>query len=42
LFKSVGMGISDLTLGIELYRRATQRGLGRGLAHPQKAAPRWR
>ncbi|HEX5082199.1 MAG TPA: ornithine cyclodeaminase family protein [Blastocatellia bacterium] len=42
LFKSLGMGISDLALGIELYRRARQRGLGRGLAHPQKAAPRWR
>jgi alanine dehydrogenase len=42
LFKSLGMGISDLALGIELYRRAAQRGLGRGLAHPQKAAPRLR
>lgn len=39
LFKSLGMGISDLALGIELYHRAAQRGLGRGLARPQKAAP---
>jgi ornithine cyclodeaminase len=42
LFKSLGMGISDLSLGIELYHRAVQRGLGRGFAHPQKAAPRLR
>jgi ornithine cyclodeaminase len=42
LFKSLGMGISDLALGIELYHRATQRGLGRCFAHPQKAAPRLR
>ncbi len=40
LFKSLGMGVSDLALGIELYRRAAQRGLGRGFAHPQKVAPR--
>jgi ornithine cyclodeaminase/alanine dehydrogenase-like protein (mu-crystallin family) len=42
LFKSLGMGVSDLALGIELYRRAAQRGLGRGFAHPQKSAPRLR
>jgi alanine dehydrogenase len=42
LFKSLGMGISDLALGIELYHRAAQRGLGRGFAHPQKSAPRMR
>jgi alanine dehydrogenase len=42
LFKSLGMGISDLALGIELYHRAAQRGLGRGFAHPGKAAPRLR
>ncbi|HKQ73729.1 MAG TPA: ornithine cyclodeaminase family protein [Blastocatellia bacterium] len=42
LFKSLGMGISDLALGIELYHRAAQRGLGRGFAHPQKVAPRLR
>jgi len=42
LFKSLGMGISDLALGIELYHRAARRGLGRGFAHPQKAAPRLR
>jgi ornithine cyclodeaminase/alanine dehydrogenase-like protein (mu-crystallin family) len=42
LFKSMGMGISDLALGIELYHEATRRGLGRGFAHPQKVAPRLR
>ncbi len=42
LFKSLGMGISDLAIGIEVYHRATQRGLGRDLAHPQKVAPRLR
>jgi alanine dehydrogenase len=42
LFKSLGMGISDLALGIELYREAERRGLGRSFARPQKAAPRLR
>jgi alanine dehydrogenase len=42
LFKSLGMGISDLSLGIELYQRATERGLGRTFSHPQKASPKLR
>jgi len=42
LFKSLGMGISDLALGIELYRKAHAEGLGREFAHPEKAAPRLR
>ena len=42
LFKSLGMGISDLALGIELYHRAVQQGLGQKLEHPRKAAPRLR
>ena len=42
LFKSLGMGISDLALGIELYQRAAARGLGRVFPHPKKAAPRLR
>lgn len=29
LFKAMGMGISDLSLAVEVYRRATDRGLGR-------------
>lgn len=40
LFKSLGVGISDLALGIELYRKARANGLGREFAHPQKALPR--
>lgn len=42
LFKSLGMGISDLALGIELYKKAVESGLGRKLSHPQKVAPRLR
>jgi len=40
LFKSLGMGISDLALGIELYRNAIEQGLGREFAHPQRATPK--
>ncbi len=42
IFKSLGMGISDLSLGIELYGKAVNSGLGRQFPHPQKAAPRLR
>jgi ornithine cyclodeaminase/alanine dehydrogenase-like protein (mu-crystallin family) len=42
VFKSLGMGISDLALGIELYRRAVALGAGRALEHPRKIAPRLR
>ena len=42
VFKSLGMGISDLALGIELYRKACERGLGRSFPHPKKVAPRLR
>ena len=41
-FKSLGMGISDLSLGIEIYRKALGAGLGRPLTHPKKVAPRLR
>ena len=37
LFKAMGMGISDLSLAIECYRRATERGLGRIIPHPERA-----
>ena len=40
LFKAMGMGISDLALGVELVRRARARGLGRSLPQPKKAKPR--
>jgi ornithine cyclodeaminase len=42
LFKSLGMGISDLSLGIELLKRAEADGLGRRLPHPERASPRLR
>jgi alanine dehydrogenase len=40
IFKSLGMGISDLALGIELYHKAISTGLGRQLEHPCKVPPR--
>ena len=42
LFKALGMGISDLSLGIELYRRAVTSGRGRELPQTQKQSPRLR
>ena len=42
LFKSLGMGISDLALGMELYGRARERGLGREFPQPRRATPRLR
>ncbi len=42
LFKSLGMGISDVSLGMELYREARARGLGREFAQPERATPRLR
>ncbi len=40
LFKSMGMGISDLALATELVRRAQTQGLGRALPQPHKEKPR--
>jgi len=40
LFKAMGMGISDLALGAELIRRASNQGLGRSLPQPKKVKPR--
>jgi alanine dehydrogenase len=37
LFKAMGMGLSDLALGIEILRRAESRALGRRLPHPIRA-----
>jgi alanine dehydrogenase len=39
LFKALGMGISDLSLGIEVYRAACRRGIGRAFEAPRPAAP---
>ncbi len=32
IFKSLGMGISDLSLAVEIYQKAVRLGMGRGLA----------
>jgi len=40
LFKAMGMGISDLALGVELVRRARERGVGRVIPQPKKQKPR--
>lgn len=40
LFKAMGMGISDLALGAEIYARAMQAGKGRPFPHPVRAKPR--
>ena len=40
LFKAMGMGISDLALGVELVKRAHARDVGRSILQPKKAKPR--
>jgi len=40
IFKAMGMGISDLALGVELVRRARARGAGRVIAQPKRRKPR--
>jgi ornithine cyclodeaminase len=40
LFKALGVGISDLSLGIELYRQALASGLGHNVPVPQRVTPR--
>ena len=40
LFKPMGMGLSDVALGIEILRRAQASGTGRALRHPGFANPR--
>jgi ornithine cyclodeaminase len=40
LFKPMGMGISDVSLGIEIVRRAEASGIGRTMPHPGIATPR--
>ena len=42
LFKAMGMGLSDLALGIEILARVRQSGGGRPIPHPQRVAPRLR
>jgi ornithine cyclodeaminase len=40
LFKALGVGISDLSLGIELYRKAMASGLGHPFPAPLRVSPR--
>jgi ornithine cyclodeaminase len=40
IFKPMGMGISDLALGIEILNRARAAGAGRTIPHPQRIPPR--
>ncbi len=40
LFKALGVGISDLSLGMELYSKAAEIGLGHRFASPQRVTPR--
>jgi ornithine cyclodeaminase len=40
VFKAMGMGISDLALGIEILARATEAGLGTALPAQVRIAPR--
>jgi ornithine cyclodeaminase len=42
LFKAMGMGISDLALGAEIYARALKAGKGRPFPQPRRAKPRIR
>jgi ornithine cyclodeaminase len=42
LFKAMGMGISDLALGAEIYARALEAGKGRPFPSPRRAKPRIR
>jgi ornithine cyclodeaminase len=40
LFKAMGMGLSDLALGIEILSRVRSTGGGRAFPHPKPAQPR--
>jgi ornithine cyclodeaminase len=40
LFKAMGMGLSDLALGIEILKRVRAKGGGRAFPHPKPAQPR--
>lgn len=40
LFKALGVGISDVALGMELYRRAIEQNRGYEFAQPKRIAPR--
>lgn len=41
LFKSMGMGLSDLSVAVMAYERARTQAIGRHIVHPVRALPRW-
>ena len=41
LFKSMGMGLSDLSVAVMALERARAQGAGRAIAHPVRATPRF-
>jgi ornithine cyclodeaminase len=41
LFKSMGMGLSDLSVALMVLERARARGIGQSIPHPVRAVPRW-
>ena len=41
LFKSMGMGVSDLSVALMVLERARARGIGTSIPHPVRAIPRW-
>ena len=41
LFKSMGMGLSDLSVAVMALERARAQGVGRAIAHPVRATPRF-
>jgi ornithine cyclodeaminase len=42
LFKPMGTGLSDLSVAIMTYERASERGIGKPIDQPQRTTPRWR
>jgi ornithine cyclodeaminase/alanine dehydrogenase-like protein (mu-crystallin family) len=42
LFKPMGTGLSDLSVAIMAYERATAHGIGLNIDQPQRVSPRWR
>lgn len=40
LFKAMGMGLSDMALGVEILERARATGAGRAIPRPEKRSPR--
>ena len=39
--KSMGMGVSDLSVALMVIERARARGIGHPIPHPVRAIPRW-